>query len=161
MQKPITDLPIKAICATTTGATASTSVVIIESYYSNDLDNGNTNRWYRKYSDGRIEQGGYATNLVIDSVVHCNFETPFTDASTIAVFITPHSTGAGSSILDIYNVVTDCATSSEVQLLISGILHWAVSGNTLTLYNNNNTSLGTYTLTRDSSGNITSVTPNA
>ena len=72
-----------------------------------------------------------------------------------------YTLATASDILDIYNAVTFCATSSEVQLLASGMLHWAVSGNTLTLYNNNNTSLGTYTLTRDSEGNITSVTPNA
>lgn len=72
-----------------------------------------------------------------------------------------YTLATAADILDIYNAVTFCATSSEVQLLASGMLHWAVSGNTLTLYNNNNTSLGTYTLTRDSEGNITSVTPNA
>lgn len=42
----------------------------------------------------------------------------------------------------------------------SGILHWSVSSNTLTLYDSSNNSLGTYTLTRDSSGNIIAVTPN-
>lgn len=50
---------------------------------------------------------------------------------------------------------------SSVDKAVAGLLHWAVSSNTLTLYNSTNTSLGTYTLTRDSSGNITSVTPNA
>lgn len=97
MQHPNLNLPIRAICSTTSGATASTPVVIIESYYSNDLDNGNTNRWYRKYSDGHIEQGGYATNLVRDTVVRCNYITAYTDTSTIQVFITPHSTGAGTA----------------------------------------------------------------
>ena len=50
---------------------------------------------------------------------------------------------------------------SSVDKAVAGLLHWAVSSNTLTLYNPTNTSLGTYTLTRDSEGNITSVTPNA
>jgi len=97
MQKPITNLPIKSFCSTTDGANAVTPVVIVSNFYSDTLDNGNTKRWYRKYSDGHIEQGGYGTNLVIDSVVRCNYVVPYTDSSTISVFITPHSTGAGSS----------------------------------------------------------------
>ena len=50
---------------------------------------------------------------------------------------------------------------TAIDTALSGLLHWTVSSNTLTLYNPTNTAIGTYTLTRDSSGNITSVTPNA
>ena len=48
---------------------------------------------------------------------------------------------------------------NELKALQSAILHWAVSGNTLYLYNSDNTTLGTYTLTRDSSGNIIQMQP--
>lgn len=43
----------------------------------------------------------------------------------------------------------------------AGILNWQVANNTLTLYNDSGTSLGTYTLTRDTAGNIIRVEPNS
>ena len=43
---------------------------------------------------------------------------------------------------------------------MAALVNWAVSGSTLTLYNADNTVAGTYVITRDSSGNITSVRPN-
>lgn len=94
MQKPITNLPIESFCYTTDGATAVTPAVIVSTFYSDTLDNGNTKRWYRKYSDGHIEQGGFTTNLIKNAVATCNFIVPYTDVTTVSVFITPHSTGA-------------------------------------------------------------------
>lgn len=43
--------------STTNSASASKPVVVVESYYD-----ATTKRWYRKYSDGWIEQGGYYDN---------------------------------------------------------------------------------------------------
>ncbi len=59
-----------------------------------------------------------------------------------------------------YNLPISPASSADLAKVLSGLLHWTVSANTLTLYDSSNNSLGTYSLTRDSSGNITGVTPN-
>lgn len=58
------------------------------------------------------------------------------------------------------NLPISPASSADLAKVLSGLLHWTVANNTLTLYDSSNNSLGTYTLTRDSSGNITGVTPN-
>lgn len=102
MQKPITELPIKAICATTTGATASTPVMITDSYFNTE-SNGKYS-WYRKYSDGRIEQGGFipVSDLILQSgstypTSSHSFITAYTDATTVSVFVTAVSEGSVSS----------------------------------------------------------------
>ena len=43
----------------------------------------------------------------------------------------------------------------------SSVLNWTVSVNTLTLYNSDSTVLSTFTISRDSSGNIIGVRPTA
>lgn len=48
---------------------------------------------------------------------------------------------------------------SKLESVYSSVLNWAVANNTLTLYGSGNTVLATFNLTRDSSGNITSVRP--
>lgn len=50
---------------------------------------------------------------------------------------------------------------SDLKDVKSGILNWAVAGNTLTLYNNSGTSTGTYDITTDIDGNIVKVEPHS
>lgn len=63
---------------------------------------------------------------------------------------------------------SELATSAEVAVLAelqkdlnAGVLNWSVTANALTIYNDNNTVRGTYTLTRDTDGNITRILPNS
>ena len=48
---------------------------------------------------------------------------------------------------------------SDLKDIKSGVLNWAVAGNTLTLYNDSGTSTGTYDITTDTDGNIVKVEP--
>jgi len=72
------------------------------------------------------------------------------------------------AIEDITIDTSDIAKSSEVAVLAelqkdlnAGVLNWSVTANALTIYNDNNTVRGTYTLTRDTDGNITRILPNS
>ena len=72
------------------------------------------------------------------------------------------------AIADITIDTSDLAKSSEVAVLAelqkdlnAGVLNWSVTANALTIYNDNNTVRGTYTLTRDTDGNITRILPNS
>ena len=72
------------------------------------------------------------------------------------------------AIEDITIDTSDLAKSSEVAVLAelqkdlnAGVLNWSVTANALTIYNDNNTVRGTYTLTRDTDGNITRILPNS
>lgn len=58
MQHPNLNPPIESVCTSPTGASASNPVLIVETHY-----NSTTKEWFRKYSDGVIEQGGYRTDL--------------------------------------------------------------------------------------------------
>ncbi|MBR0238053.1 MAG: hypothetical protein IJQ39_08185 [Thermoguttaceae bacterium] len=58
MQHPNLNPPIKSICTSSSDASSDNPVFIIETYY-----NSTTKEWFRKYSDGVIEQGGYRTDL--------------------------------------------------------------------------------------------------
>jgi len=73
-----------------------------------------------------------------------------------------------AAIEDISIDTGDLAKSSEVAVLAelqkdlnAGVLNWSVTANALTIYNDNNTVRGTYTLTRDTDGNITRILPNS
>lgn len=138
MQKTITNLPIKAICSTTTGATICTPVMITGSYFHTET-NGRYS-WYRKYSDGRIEQGGYIpvsdlrlqTGSNRPTSVH-NLITPFTDPTTASVFLTAYSLGsvskkrAGIQIVTITETTFSLYYDSENIDLIDGA-YWEATG---------------------------------
>lgn len=81
MQHPNLNPSIRSVCTTTNAATDSNPVFIVETYK-------NGTEWYRKYSDGTIEQGGYSTNLVYNSTIQASFITPYTTANA-KVFLTP------------------------------------------------------------------------
>ncbi|MBQ3350251.1 MAG: hypothetical protein IJG38_07615 [Thermoguttaceae bacterium] len=94
MQKPNLNPPIKSVCTTPFGASASNPVFIVRTYY-----NSATNEWYRKYSDGVIEQGGYRTDLPITrGEVSFDFILPYQTANA-CVRITPvfNETPSGST----------------------------------------------------------------
>ena len=83
MQHPILDPPIKSVCTTTSEASSMNPVFIIETRY--DSAKGN---WYRKYSDGVIEQGGYGTDQVAESTWEVDFMVEYT-TTNIDIHITP------------------------------------------------------------------------
>lgn len=91
MQRPNNDLPIRGICTTVDGANVYKPVFIIDS-----RKNGSS--WYRKYSDGRIEQGGYYSmpehsGNTIDGEYQFDFGQAFTDATSVSIFLTCKSAG--------------------------------------------------------------------
>lgn len=81
MQKPNLNPPIRSVCTTSAGAASNNPVFIIETYR-------NGTEWYRKYSDGTIEQGGWGNDLVKDAVFTHNFVTVFTDADSVSMDFT-------------------------------------------------------------------------
>lgn len=86
MQHTLTNLPIKSVCTTTNGASSSNPVFIIETYR-------NGSSWYRKYSDGRIEQGGFTdATIPVNSTGTFNLITPFTNTNYCLLVMT-RSTG--------------------------------------------------------------------
>ncbi len=91
MQHPNLNPPIKSVCTTPTGASASNPVFIVETYY-----NSTTKEWYRKYSDGVIEQGGRLNNLYKDNTVSGTFIKSYTNAASISMHFTFISTSSYS-----------------------------------------------------------------
>lgn len=99
MQHPNFNPPIKSVCTTAAGATPTNPVVIVETYYKSGLDSttGITDGWYRKYSDGRIEQGGFISGeLTRNAESTHSLVTSFTD-SNVAVFLTVRFSSASLS----------------------------------------------------------------
>lgn len=82
---------VKTICTTPTGANPSNPVFVVETYK-------NGTEWYRKYSDGVIEQGGWCNNIAADSTLTNNFVTEFTDAASVNIQLTFISTATYSGI---------------------------------------------------------------
>lgn len=115
MQHPSTNI-IKSVCTSPSGASSSNPVVIIETYMDGT-------EWYRKYSDGTIEQGGWGNDLVNGQEVTHNFVTAFTDASSVSVHFTFISTssysgdrgglGLGSNTTSTFNVHCDTRTDNS------------------------------------------------
>ena len=81
MQHPNLNPPIKSVCTTPTSATSDNCVFIVETYK-------NGAEWYRKYSDGVIEQGGALSGLSRNVRTTFNFITPFTNANTVTIHVT-------------------------------------------------------------------------
>ena len=66
------------------------------------------------------------------------------DSEQLATLATAQALAAQSGLLDV---------------VAASILHWTATASTLTLYDSTGASIGSYTLTRDSSGNITAIAP--
>jgi len=89
--------------------------------------------------------------------------------TTAAGFATPSDVAAAvesivAALPSDYAKATDVSSAQTaltalINSVLSGIFHWAVEGSILTIYNSSNVAIGAYTLTKDSNGNITAVTP--
>lgn len=99
------------------------------------------------------------------------------DVSTDAVLVSIHSASAIREGLSTFDPSTDSVTINSTQAatfatstaqtsilalletLYSGLYHWEVQNNELTIYDSDGLVFGSYTLTKDASGNIIAVTP--
>lgn len=100
-----------------------------------------------------------------------NVQTAITGAmpSTSGLATAQNVTDAKEAIIaEIPTAPNDYAKASDVaavnaliKRLDAGVLHWSTTATVLTLYNDDNTTLKTYTLQRDAQGNITRIDPNA
>lgn len=89
--------------------------------------------------------------------------------TTAAGFATPSDVAAAvesivAALPSDYAKATDVSSAQTaltalINSVLSGIFHWQVEGSILTIYNASNVAIGAYTLTKDSNGNITAVTP--
>lgn len=115
MQHPNLNPPIKSVCTTPSGASASNPVFIIETYY-----NSTTKEWYRKYSDGVVEQGGFATPPAADnSAATIPFIVPYTESNItiflVDVFSRVPSSGTYNGGIQAYDIVLDSNTNKYTQ----------------------------------------------
>ena len=99
------------------------------------------------------------------------------DVSTDAVNLSINSVNAVQSGLSTFNPSTDSVTINSTQAatfgtstaqtsiltlleaLYSGLYHWEVTNNTLTIYDSDGLAISAYTLTKDATGNIIAVAP--
>lgn len=104
MQQPNLNPPIKSICKTRDGAKLNKPVYVVETYK-------NGTEWYRKYSDGVIEQGGYITGLLnLNEEWTFDFVTSFTDPNSVTMHVTAIFTGNYSNYrggITISSITTD------------------------------------------------------
>lgn len=125
MQKPNLNPPIKSVCTGTNAATASNPVFVIETYKSGT-------EWYRKFSDGVIEQGGWCNNLAIDSTITNNFVTPYTDADSVSIHLTFISTATYSNVRGGLNVSSNTTTTFSIHcdtyINNNGGYYWTARG---------------------------------
>lgn len=78
--------PVKAICTTTDGARDNVPVYVVKTYKDGT-------EWYRKYSDGTIEQGGYITGLSTNTEKTFPFVTQFINPDSVTMHVTNIFTG--------------------------------------------------------------------
>lgn len=126
MQKPNLNLPIKSVCTTSSGASSSSPVFIVKTYYDST-----TGSWYRKYSDGVIEQGGYRTDHYKDVTWTVNFVVPYT-TTNIDIHITTKFAGTPSSIqggMAVAAVTTDTFDiHGDTNINSTGGYYWEARG---------------------------------
>ncbi len=127
MQHPNLDPPIKSVCTTPFGASASNPVFIVETYY-----NSTTKEWYRKYSDGTIEQGGWGNDLVKDAVFTHNFVTAFTDANSVTMEFTfisaEHYANIRGGLQAASNTTTTFSVHCDTYINNNGGYYWTARG---------------------------------
>ncbi len=124
MQHPNLAPSIKSVCTTTSAATSSNPVFIIETYV-------NGTSWYRKYSDGTIVQGGFCTEVKQDKEWSIPFVTPFTTANA-KVFITSVFNGNLSNVQGgaaVGSVYTDSFTiHGDTYISVTAGYYWEATG---------------------------------
>lgn len=104
--------------------------VITETYLSSDGLS-----WYRKWSDGFIEQGGSITASTTDVELTVNFVTPFTNKDSIKVFkqigyklSAPNTAGVAWQHLMIWGVTTSSFKNRTILIALGGDGGWIASG---------------------------------
>lgn len=120
--------PVKAICTKPNRASANVPVYVVETYR-------NGTQWYRKYSDGTVEQGGYITGLSTNTEKTFEFVTQFQNPDTVTMHVTNIFTGdystyrGGITISSITNseftVWSDALTSSAYK---DNTAYWEARG---------------------------------
>lgn len=125
MQHPNLNPPIKSVCTTPSGASASNPVFIVETYK-------NGTEWYRKYSDGVIEQGGWCNNLAENATITNSFVTSYTDADSVSIHFTFISTNTYSGVRGGLQVSSNTTTTFSVhcdtQVNNNGGYYWTARG---------------------------------
>lgn len=125
MQHPNLNPPIKTVCTTPNDASSSNPVFIVETYK-------NGTEWYRKYSDGVIEQGGWGNDLVKDAESIHNFVTAYTDADSVNIHFTFISTDTYSSDRGGLQVSSNTTTTFSVHcdtgINNNGGYYWTARG---------------------------------
>ena len=125
MQHPNLNPSIKSVCTTPNGASASNPVFIVET-----CKNGT--EWYRKYSDGVIEQGGWCNNLAENATITNSFVTPYTDADSVSIHFTFISANTYSGVrggLQISsNTTTTFSVHCDTQVNNNGGYYWTARG---------------------------------
>lgn len=91
MQHQILNPPIRTVCTTPFGAASDRPVFVVETYY-----NSTTKGWYRKYSDGVIEQGGYESGLARNTETTYNLVAPLATADILTFNATVEHNGTTS-----------------------------------------------------------------
>ena len=125
MQHPNLNPSIKSVCTTPNGASASNPVFIVET-----CKNGT--EWYRKYSDGTIEQGGWGNELIADGVFTHSFIIPYTNASSVNMEFTFISTDTYSNVrgglaLDT-NTMSTFTVHCDTYINNNGGYYWTARG---------------------------------
>ena len=125
MQHTNPNPPIKSVCTTTNAATSTNPVFIVETYK-------NGTEWYRKYSDGTIEQGGWGDDLVKDAMFTHNFVTAFTDADSVSMEFTfisaGHYSNARGGLAMASNTTTTFTVHCDAYINNSGGYYWRAVG---------------------------------
>lgn len=91
---------------------------------------------------------------------------PSTDAVTLTDAYDAAKTASQLTTSDLSALATSAELTAAsaslttlINLLLSGLYHWQVNDTIMTVYNASDVAIGAYTLTKDTTGNITAVTP--
>lgn len=125
MQHTNPNPPIKSVCTTTNAATSTNPVFIVETYKDGT-------EWYRKYSDGTIEQGGWGDDLVKDAEFTHNFVTAFTDTDSVNMEFTFISSATYSNVRGGLAMASNTTTTFNVHcdtyINNNGGYYWRATG---------------------------------
>ena len=91
---------------------------------------------------------------------------PSTDAVTLTDAYDAAKTASQLTTSDLSALATSAELTAAsaslttlINLVLSGLYHWTVNDTIMTVYNASDVAIGAYTLTKDTTGNITAVTP--
>lgn len=114
---------------------------------------------------GALEMYGDVNWLTADLSDVSTFD-PSTDAVTLTDAYDAAKTASQLTTSDLSMLATSAELTAAsaslttlINLLLSGLYHWQVNDTIMTVYNASDVAIGAYTLTKDTTGNITAVTP--